>query len=124
MVSGTVANIETTGLLITVPGLVDELLKTGLDFKTCVINAPSEDMANVTINTNVCYDLTPVFQSIPSFPGLAINPPVHQLIEASAVTSRVDNCFQTDATSVSDLASGDVWIKEMDGTWKNLTESP
>jgi hypothetical protein len=35
----------------------------------------------------------------------------------------VNDCFATDATSVSDLVTGEVWIKT-NGTWNKMPTTP
>jgi hypothetical protein len=122
LATGALNKFETKGILSTAPGILDEFLQQpGLDFKTCFVNAPSEKLANITFQTNVCYDLTASLGALSGVPGITITPPIQQTLEASATMTRVDDCFATTADSVADLVTNEVWIRESDGSWTNIS---
>jgi hypothetical protein len=123
LTTGVVTKMETKGILSTTPGVLDELLETGMDYKTCEINVPSETMASIKINTNVCYDMTAAVAPLSGLPGITIEPPVQMTLEASATTTQVNDCFATDADSVSNLVTGEFWIKE-NGGWTKISTTP
>ncbi|MES2623661.1 MAG: hypothetical protein V4628_00145 [Pseudomonadota bacterium] len=119
LTSGVVTNMTLTGLTGDA-NIINSLSQSGLDFKTCVINAPSESMANITINTDICYDLTATFAPLAGSGLITVNPPVQQRLQSTSTTTRVNDCFATDAVSVVDLVTEETWIKT-NGTWNKLT---
>jgi hypothetical protein len=123
LTTGVTSSVSLTGITSTFPGLLDQFQQSGLNFKTCVINAPTESTANLTINTNVCYDISAQIGAIPSNPFLTITPPVRQTVVATATTTRVSDCFATTADSVTDLVTKDVWTKQ-NGVWTKLPKTP
>lgn len=123
LTTGVVNSISLTGITSTFPGLLDQFQQSGLNFKACVINAPTESAVNLTINSNVCYDISAQMGAIPSNPFLTITPPVRQSVIATATTTRVADCFATTADSVTDLVTNDIWTKQ-NGVWTKLPKTP
>jgi hypothetical protein len=113
---------ELKGFSSTIPGVADAFLQSG-NFTSCVINAPSEEYTNYTVNMDVCYDMTNTFAKngvVSQPPFLTITPPVQQLLTASTTSTKVTDCFATGATTVSDLFTGENWIKNQNGTYQKL----
>lgn len=118
----TLIKSELRGFTSSIPGITDSFLQSG-NFSACVMNAPSEEYTNFTINMDVCYDLTNTFakNGLTSMPPLlVITPPVTQLNQSSTTSSRVADCFATGAGSVTDLFTGEYWVKEQNGSYKKL----
>lgn len=92
-----------------------ESMASGFSGKHCTINAPA-DMQNVIVNQDICLDVTQQFEAslgnLQNVPGISINPPITVTTQGTTSSTRVDNCFNTDADSIADAYSGEVWIKQ------------
>ena len=82
------------------------------NIKHCTINAPAES-ANLIINSDVCYDMTSAFEGqFGSIPGMTITPPITMAIKNTVTSQTVADCFATDASSISDTFTNEVWVKQ------------
>jgi len=113
----TVNSFSMGGFNILIPGFpnpFDSIAHSLANAKSCIRNAPAQGFGNLTMNIDVCYDLTAqVGSSAKSIPGvLEINPPVTMAFKAQAVNQVVSDCFATDATVVTDALTKEVWVKQ------------
>lgn len=102
----TISNFEITGLSF--PGL-DDILRDAASQKTCIIHAPAE-LANHTIHTDICIDITNQLGDISSIPG--IEPPVTNRFTSVSSSSKVDDCFTTNAFSITNLVTEQHWTNQ------------
>lgn len=101
---------ETKGIIIDNPQFSELLSQNNLNSKVCIINAPAENQA-LTINFNVCYDMTAQFQQFSGLPGITINPPVTQTTRGTSQMQVVQDCLATDADTVLDNFTDETWIR-------------
>ena len=81
------------------------------------MNAPAET-ANLVVNSDLCLDLTTAITgAIGSLPidGIVITPPVNYFTKGTSASQSVPDCFETDATTISDALTGEVWINQGGG---------
>lgn len=122
--SNTVTSSEIKGLAINIPGLPDPI-KTIVDaaanVKHCTMNAPV-DTANMVVNSDLCLDITSAVTAlVANFPGVAMTPPVNYFTKGTYTNQIVADCFATDATTVSDAVTGEVWIRRDDGSFEKIS---
>lgn len=96
-----------------IPGISDALLDSAVNTKTCLINAPS-DFNSFSVNYDLCLDLT---DQIGSEPGVAqfITPPVTLEYTGATISEQISDCFSSDADTISDAVTGELWIKSGGG---------
>mgnify|MGYP001034104403 CR=1 FL=1 len=99
-----------SGVIIDNPMYSGILNQNPVHNKTCMINAPAEN-TDLTINFNVCYDMTAQFQEFVGQPGITINPPVTQTTRGSSQMQIVQDCLATDADTVFDAFTNETWIR-------------
>lgn len=99
----------TTGIIIDMPGIPNPLDTFAQSISSCVVNAQT-DAVNLVMNSDICFDLTNQFSSIPSGIGITIDPPVTAAIVSSSTSQQVSDCFATDATTIVDAFTGETWI--------------
>lgn len=103
------------GITIDIPGIPNPFQSFADDFsnsKHCTINAPAES-ANLIINSDVCYDMTSIFEGqFQGIPGITINPPITMATKDTVTSQTVADCFATDAESIYDAFTHEVWIKQ------------
>lgn len=106
-----VTSSKTTGIEITQPGIENPIgsVAEGFSNASCTINAFSE---NLTINSDICFDMTDQLSSFSSFPGVTINPPVTFAIASTTTGQVVADCFATGAASITNAFTGETWIKD------------
>lgn len=108
---------------ITVPGFPDmvlSLINAAANVKNCTKNAPQE-ITNLTVNASICLDITNVVAGmVSSLPGVQINAPVQYSTVSTYGNQIVTDCFATDASSVFDAYTGEAWIRQADGTFKQI----
>ncbi len=113
--SNTVTSSAITGLAINIPGLPDPIkgiVDAAANVKHCTKNAPTE-ITNVVINSDLCLDITSAISAlIAGFPGVEMTPPVKYFTKGTYTSQIVTDCFGTDATTVSDAVTGEIWIKQ------------
>ncbi len=119
--SNTVTSSKIEGLKINIPGLPDPIkgiVDASANVKHCTINAPAET-ASLVVNSDLCFDITSaITELLAGFPvdGIAMTPPVKYFTAGTYTSQIVADCFATDATTISDAFSGDVWIRQ-DGSF-------
>jgi hypothetical protein len=88
--------------------------------KSCVRNVPS-NYSTYTVNMDVCYDITSQLGSAAqSIPGvMTVTPPITERLQGNVVNTPVADCFATDATSVVDALTNEVWAKQ-NGSWVKI----
>ncbi|SES88628.1 hypothetical protein SAMN05216326_10619 [Nitrosomonas marina] len=102
-------SFQTTGITIDLPGFPNPLDTFAQDTSSCIINA-QEDADNLVVNSNICFDVTNQFSSLPSVPGISINPPITVSTVSSSTSQRVPDCFATAASFITDAYTGETWI--------------
>ncbi|QOJ24518.1 MAG: hypothetical protein HRU78_13425 [Gammaproteobacteria bacterium] len=111
--SNTVTSSNITGLEIPGFNLLD-LVNTTANVKHCTRNAPAAT-ANLVVNSDLCLDITaPITETLAGLPipGIALNPPVNYFTKGTYTSTVVDDCFATDATTISDAFTGEVWVNQ------------
>ncbi len=104
----TVNNLEVTGF--NVSGF-DSLAKGVTNQKTCIIHAPTI-FTNHTVISDICLDITNQLGDLSLLPAGTITPPVTVRSETTAVSVKVDDCFNTDASTITNLVTEEVWIEQ------------
>ncbi len=77
--------------------------------KHCAMNVPTEEVADWVIDHNVCYDMTASFQLLDFLPNVTVTPPVLVKTKGTSRNQRVDDCFATDADTIEDFFTKEVW---------------
>ncbi len=98
-----IANYEVSGFDI--PGF-DAIAKDMASQKACIINAPA-GLTTHTVHLDVCYDMTKQLSAVPG-----IKPPVTLNMKASSNSTRVDNCFKTDAATITNIVTEEFWMNK------------
>ncbi|NOQ16524.1 MAG: hypothetical protein GQ581_05655 [Methyloprofundus sp.] len=102
-----------SGLEFNSPGMdnpLESMAENIANSGACIINAPA-DFTNMTINADICFDVTSQFDSLSSIPGvLTITPPVTTSFVSTSVITTVPNCFDTGAVSITDIVTEQSWI--------------
>lgn len=86
--------------------------------KYCTINAPAEQI-NLVVNSDICMDMTKQLEG--SFADLiasgfaTVTPPITFATKSTHSGQTVSDCFATDADSIYDAFTQDVWIKQEGG---------
>ncbi|WP_244072268.1 hypothetical protein [Nitrosomonas sp. PY1] len=110
-----VLSSEFKGFKIDIPGIPNPFESYANNFsksKHCTINIPAEG-ANLTINSDVCYDMTAQFgDQYENIPGITITPPITLATKSTAINQSVPDCFATDAESIYDAFAKELWIKK------------
>ncbi|MBY0474112.1 MAG: hypothetical protein K2Q13_03510 [Nitrosomonas sp.] len=115
--SNTITSSSIEGLSTSIPGLPNPfqaIVDAAADVKHCTINAPAET-ANLVVNSDLCLDITTVLtDTLAGLPvdGIVLTPPVKYITKGTYRTEGVTDCFATDAMSINDAYTGDVWIKQ------------
>lgn len=99
-----------SGITIANPSYQEIINQNRVNGKICIINAPTENI-DLTINFNVCYDVTAEYQQYSGTPGITINPPVTHTTRGSSRMLRVDDCFATDADMVVDAFTDETFVR-------------
>ncbi|UJP05336.1 MAG: hypothetical protein LZF61_10980 [Nitrosomonas sp.] len=119
--ANTVTASSISGITISIPGIPNPfsgLINEAANVKHCTINAPV-GQENLIVNSDVCLDITlPVSSALGdlSIPGVTVTPPVTYSMKSTYKSEVVTDCFATDATAVSDVYTGEVWVKK-NGEW-------
>ncbi len=106
LISSQVQDFQLSGLNLPIPNLQDSLT----NIKNCIINAPKELTSSV-VKTDLCLDITQQFSTNPSIASF-ITSPVTIKYTSSTTSTVVSDCFATDATSISDTVTGEVWVNQ------------
>lgn len=113
--TNTVTRSEISGITASIPGILDpflSLISTSSNVKHCTRNAPNEN-TNIIVNSDLCFDITAQLSAfIGTIDGIIVNPPI-TLSTAGTYTSQViSDCFATDAATITDAVTGELWVKE------------
>ncbi len=113
--TNTVTRSQISGITASIPGLLDpflNLISASSNAKHCTVNAPNEN-TNLIVNSDLCFDITTQLSDlIGVIEGITVNPPI-TLSTAGTYTSQiVSDCFTTDAATITDAVTGDLWVKE------------
>lgn len=118
--TNTVSSSKITGITVTgFPIDLKQIVDATANVKHCTKNAPVET-ANIIVNSDLCFDVTTAITSIipPGTPGIVTNPPVLYSTKGTFTTQTVADCFATDATTVTDSYTGEVWIRNKAGIFE------
>ncbi len=119
LTSNEVLSSEFKGISIDTPSIPNPFESFASNFsksKHCTINVPAEG-ANLTINSDVCYDMTAQFgDQYENIPGITITPPITLATKSTTTNQSVPDCFATDAESIYDAFTKEFWSKK-DGTF-------
>jgi len=102
-------SFQLSGLTLPIPNLQNSLT----NIKSCIMNAPQE-LSSYVVKTDICFDITEQFSNNPSI-ATFVKPPVTIKYTGSTTSTVVSDCFATDAQSISDAATGEVWINQNGG---------
>ena len=118
--SNTITASSIAGISTSIPGLPNPfqaIVDAAANVKHCTMNAPAET-ANLVVNSDLCLDITTAITgAIGSLPidGIVITPPVNYFTKGTYTSQSVPDCFETDATTISDALTGEVWINQGGG---------
>jgi len=102
-----IALFELHGLAI--PGF-DEIAKQAVNSTACIINAPTEFLS-YTVNVDICMDITDTLSAYP----IPLTGPVTTHLISSSVSTKVDDCFATDADVITNVVTKESWMKDFAG---------
>lgn len=120
LASNTITSSSIVGLSTSIPGLPNPfqaIVDAAANVKHCTMNAPAET-ANLVVNSDLCLDITAaITETIGSLPidGIVMTPPVNYFTKGTYTSQSVPDCFATDATTISDALTGEVWINQGGG---------
>ena len=103
-----VKSIEITGFNI--QGF-DSIAQGLANQKICIIHAPTA-FTNHTVIADICLDITNQLGDLSLLPAGTVTPPVTSRSETTTVSVKVDDCFNTDATAITNLVTEEVWIEQ------------
>lgn len=113
-----ISSFSLTGISFNIPGMPNPFnsLAQGLGASsTCLRNAP-QGYSSYNMNLDVCYDITAALgSSLSAYQGnpyISISSPITEKLKGSFTSTVVSDCFATSATSVIDVATQEVWIKQ------------
>ncbi|MDR4518783.1 MAG: hypothetical protein MRK00_15545 [Nitrosomonas sp.] len=115
--SNTVTASSLEGITITTPGLPNPfqaIVDANASVKHCTINAAT-GTADLIVNSDLCFDITETLSELlASFPleGVQVTPPVTYASAGTYASQVVPDCFATDAATVTDAFTGEVWINQ------------
>ncbi|OQW41687.1 MAG: hypothetical protein A4S08_02260 [Proteobacteria bacterium SG_bin4] len=119
--SNNVTSSSIEGISTSIPGLPNPfqaIVDASANVKHCTINAPAE-AANLVVNSDLCLDITaPLNSTLGSLPvtGIVVTPPVKYYTRGTFTNQTVTDCFATDATTITDAFTGEVWVNQ-DGSF-------
>ena len=124
MVTQSVQTFKLSGLTMNVPGIpnpLDSVASAMGNSTTCMRNAP-DGFSSLTINTNVCYDLTDQLKdSIAQMKAsgfMSATPPVTMTFQGTSSMKTVADCTTSGASTIVDAFTGQTLIKQANGTYK------
>ncbi|SDW39535.1 hypothetical protein [Nitrosomonas oligotropha] len=115
--SNTITESRIEGLSTSIPGLPNPfqaIVDAAANVKHCTMNAPAAT-ANLVVNSDLCLDITAsISETLAGLPvtGIVVSPPVKYYTKGTYTSQTVSDCFNTDATTVSDAFTGEVWVKQ------------
>ncbi|MBX3639653.1 MAG: hypothetical protein KF888_03940 [Nitrosomonas sp.] len=103
--------LQTTGITISLPpdSPLNPLSAFTQNSSSCIINA-QEELTELIVNSNICFDMTDQYSSLSGLPGITISPPVTITTVTSSVNQRVADCFATKAAFITDIYTGESWV--------------
>ena len=122
LTGSTVVSSEIKGVSINIPGIPDpfQSIDDFANTKYCTINVPNE-RANLIINSDVCYDMTALFNDqFQNIPGITVTPPITLAIKDTSTSQIVTDCFSTDAETIFDAFTNELWSKQ-NGTFVKVS---
>ena len=120
--SNTVSSSQITGISVTgFPIDIKQIVDATANVKHCTKNAAVET-ANIIVNSDLCFDVTTAITSLipPGTPGIVTNPPVLYSTKGTFTSQTVADCFATEATTVTDAFTGEVWIRNQAGIFEKM----
>lgn len=115
---------QMSGITFNMPGISNLFDSIGSAMATatvCYRNAPS-DLANTTINTNVCYDITNEMGASltdPSFSSfITVSNPVTITANMSITHQSVADCLTSGASAIYDAHTGQTLTKQANGSYQ------
>ncbi|SDH13770.1 hypothetical protein [Nitrosomonas sp. Nm132] len=110
--ASSVATTAWSGITLSIP--FDPSTFSASNVKHCTIHAPAEQ-ANLIVNTDICMDMTKQLESqlMPLIAqGLAtVTPPITLTTQSTFQSQQVADCFATDATTIYNAVTQEMWIK-------------
>lgn len=107
----TIKSANMSGLSISMP------MPTSVGALTCTKNA-QDGITNLTVNYDVCYDITSEMSAIPAsmLTGSAVT------LSSSGTTTMtiVSDCMTTGASVINDAFTGEIFIKQADGSYLKM----
>jgi hypothetical protein len=123
LVTNSSSSAQFGGLTFNMPGMsnpLDSLAATYSSTKTCMQNAPA-NIAALSINYQVCYDVTAQLGSsldiLKASGMVTVTPPVTIAAQGKSTMQTVADCRTTDADTISDAFTGQVWSKQANGSY-------
>jgi hypothetical protein len=117
---------QMSGININFPGIPNPLDAMGrqlANVSTCVRNVPA-DYSTYEINADVCYDITDKVDTTSlqaAGPMISVTPPITEKFQGTIVNTPVADCFATDAATISDAFTHELWIRQADGSYLKPT---
>ena len=104
-----ITNLEVSG--INTPGFdLESIVQQASNH--CIIHAPT-DINKHTVHTDICIDVTrQITDSLGGFTIPGFNPPITTRYEGTSTMTRVKDCFDTNAESISDLVTKELWLNK------------
>lgn len=115
LTTSAVTSAEWRGITFSSSFPTDPLASMTGTFKQCTINAPAEQ-TNLVVNSDTCMDMTEELEA--SFASLieagyaTVTPPITFASKSTYSSQAVADCFATDADSIYDAFTQQVWIKQ------------
>lgn len=126
LVTDTTTSTHMSGITFNMPGMPDPFEAMGASMvgsESCITNATS-DYANLTINYNVCYDITTQLASsvtaMQSSGVITVSSPITISAQGSTTMQIVADCTATGADTISDAFTGKIKVKQTDGTYLQI----
>lgn len=109
--TNTVSSSQITGITTDLPVLpgLDLFNVFSQNSSSCIINA-QEELTNLVVNSNVCFDMTDQLSDLTEIPGVTITPPVTVTTATSSTHERVSDCFATNAAFITNIYTGESWM--------------
>ncbi|SER61267.1 hypothetical protein SAMN05421690_10446 [Nitrosomonas sp. Nm51] len=115
--NNTVTSSSLNGITTTTPGFPNpfqSFIDASANVKHCTINA-APDTASLVVNSDICFDITDslsdLLSSLP-LDGIEVTPPITYASAGTYSSQTVSDCFATDASSINDAFTGEVWVRQ------------
>ncbi|MDZ7654473.1 MAG: hypothetical protein U0997_00905 [Sulfurimicrobium sp.] len=119
-------SFQMTGISFNIPGLPDPFTTVGSALaasKQCIANAPAE-LQNLSINFDVCYDMTSQMASsvnaMQSTGMITVTNPITGRAKGSTMMQTVADCVTSGADTITDAFTGKIFIKQANGTYSKI----